>query len=208
VDDGSSGVGEGSGEGITAFEVYNEQVGWNRALEKSGLGPVTGAIKALLWLIFFHWGQALTYYAAYYTYYPELGWGQQVFGGIIALREAAYLLGSCVAACVRPAFLLISLPETRFKDNGEVTAFLYIVSPEKTILYTLVRDLDQRKLGTYALIAIDLAAVGALISALPPGPAPLPLLLGYSLSVAALGATVYMLCDRNLTYSATRLRLI
>ena len=53
--------------GITTKEVYDMQIDWNGALERKGIGPAEGWLRALLWLVLFHWLQPFAYFLALYA---------------------------------------------------------------------------------------------------------------------------------------------
>ena len=169
--------------------MYERCISWDDALRKTGMNLWRGIAAAFTWLVSFHWLQPSSYFAALYTYWGIIDDLQRLFGTIIAVRELVYLIGSCIAAVVSPAFLFISLGATMQEQGGILGAahvLVYIAAPEKVVGMSLCRGSKRaRVIVVLCIIVLDMAAIGALYAAFDSGVAPLPLILGYC--VTALG---------------------
>ena len=183
-------------KGVTAADVYSDQITWENALRKGKLRRREAVIKAITWLVFCHCLQPLSYLAAFYAFADDLGSAQRFYAAVIAVRESFYLVGACFAACIRPSYLLINVHKTSEDLRGFMvqlpTIILYVVSPDKTVLYTLLDKGYCRSFLTLCLALADSAAIGALYANMKRGDAPLPLLFCYWLSVLAFVTTVHM----------------
>ena len=124
---------------------------------------------------------------------------QRCLGSVVALRELLYLLGSCVAAVLQPAYLMISLRATlkayQRRNVGLMHALVYIAAPEKVVAVALFGRTAFVTQSILAVVALDSAAVVALLNGFLKGGVPLPLALGYVITAVGGIAAIGMLWE-------------
>jgi len=170
-------------------------VSWEKTLAESGRSRGRGVVEAAVRALFWHALQPSVYLAALCAFWGELGPWQRVFGGIVALREVLYLVGTGVVAVVQPSFLLVDIvaswKETR-RISGPSGVAMYVLAPEKLLFRAVAfsfpyGSLMRNLFGVFVVgtILTDLFAIGALAAALHSGVTPPALMVGYCMTTLA-----------------------
>ena len=197
--------GRRGAEGVTVFDAMERGISWADACDKAGVGRLGGAATAAARLCLWHLLQPAVYLAALATYWPGLSRWSRLLGGIVGVREAAYVVACLVGVGVCPAYLLVDAGAT-LRDRGNsvrlVQVLIYALSPEKFVLMSVGEAVGKGDLAQLiALIVvtpIDLCAVAALVVAIAPEePFPPALLVGYTLTALA-GVSFIFLCVDDL----------
>jgi hypothetical protein len=143
------------GDDFTAFYLLHFwpiRVTWGDALGKRGLSCFDAVVEGVAKFFFWHLAQPVGYGIVYICAYNagELDDVQLLFGGLVAVREALYLLMVCACTYAYPAFLLVNVGAS-VKNRGQRASF---------------------ELGGYSFLAVYCLAPGA--SDLSLGIAPFP----------------------------------
>jgi len=157
-------------------------------------------VRALFW----HALQPSVYLAALCAFWGELGPWQRVFGGIVALREVLYLVGTGVVAVVQPSFLLVDIvaswKETSSFETGPPGVAMYVLAPEKLLFRAVAFSFPYGSLMynlfrgcLFGTILTDLFAIGALAAALHSGVTPPALMVGYCMTTLAAVTAIMVL---------------
>jgi hypothetical protein len=212
---------KGSGErGVTVKDVIHRasDQSWEKTLAKSGIGPCQGAATALARLVLWHWLQPVVYWTALFVYWQDLNsptttfWGvhwQRDFGVAVGVREAIYVVGTLCALVLQPSFLLVDV-KASWEEKWSL-AVVYIAAPEKFVLRTCAEDQAMGDTAEfifggaiYLTWLLDLAALGALVSAWLSGVTPPALMLSYAVvlvacpAMAAATLKTCLCCPRSL----------
>ena len=198
--------GRRGAEGVTVRDATDLGISWAEACDKAGVGRLGGAAAAAARLCLWHLLQPAVYLAALVTYWPGLSWWSRLLGGIVGVREAAYVVACLVGVGVRPAYLLVDAGAT-LRDRGNsqrlVQVLVYALSPEKFVLMCVGEAIGKEELAEriallvlFVVPLIDLCAVAALVVAIAPEePFPPALLVGYALTALAGVSAILMLVD-------------
>jgi len=197
------------GPGVTLGNFDNmdtiANMSWEKTLAESGRSRCRGVVEAAVRALFWHALQPSVYLAALCAFWGELGPWQRVFGGIVALREVLYLVGTGMVAVVQPSFLLVDIvaswKETSTSSGtGPSGVAMYVLAPEKLLFFavgdsfpsgSLMHNLfGYCMLGT---ILTDLFAIGALAAALHSGVTPPALMVGYCMTTLAAVTAIMVL---------------
>ncbi len=146
-------------------ELREENIAWNKAVDMRGLSRfdavVEGAGKFLFWHVAQPVGYGLVYGCALSA--GELDGVQIFFGGLVAVREALYLLMVCACTCVYPAFLLVDVRASVARKaesaffGGYGFLMMYCLAPGQSIFSYLtslrVPDLSITLIMRHLLVA-------------------------------------------------------
>jgi len=117
-------------------------------------------------------------------------------GAFVAVREALYIAMVAVAAFRNPAFLLVDMAAT-VEDNGPLYLIIYVVSPEKFVMVSLVGYCPAQQAPLFTrwwisgtlwggILFFDACGVAAISAAFGVGNPPVALVLGYSVTAVSL----------------------
>ena len=177
---------------FTYADIYGEggkPATWAEARDANGQSSFGAFCHATVKTFLFHLVQPGLYFWVLSDVFSTLDPIQQLFGQIVAVREAIYVLAVLLGVLCYPAFLLIDWGATIRQSEGSEgykIVWFYMFSPEKFILSMLgIFDLCG-ECSFLVCFLFDLAAICALGVGLGLGNLPDALAVGYGL--AALGS--------------------
>ena len=191
--------------GVTMEELNYPQrqrnVSWEGTLAKSGRDRCGGAAAAFVRLLLWHLVQPGVYLAALAVYWGDLGAWQQRFGGVVAVREVAYVMATAALTILQPSFLLVEVVASWKEHGGKMWVIMYVLAPEKLVFGWLAWSPKVEGTrwegiifngGFYGSVYTDLCAISALATAVHSGVTPPALMVGYSMTALAGLCTVVL----------------
>ena len=195
--------------GFTVRMLINSGSSWAKALEANGQSPYGATVAAATKLLLWHWLQPVLYFVVFVCLWDDLDIWQILFGSVVAVREALYVLTTLAELRYNPAFLLVDVGASvrdRDSDLGGYTFLgMYVLAPEKFVAMAAFEEGggDKEcvaKVIVFGGVLFDLCGVAALVAGLlsPNGLEP-ALAIGYSATALGglfvIGWFVPAMCD-------------
>ena len=115
-----------------------QKLQWHQAV-------IISAVKFVFW----HLGQIVFFWAAWFAYKDMMSTGQFCFATIVAMKEALYFVNLLLATCYSPGYLLLA----PFSEENKTVKLTYLLSPESVVVFSLYARRDGGVLGLFAGIS-------------------------------------------------------
>ena len=107
----------------------SKQLHWHQAV-------IISAVKFVFW----HFGQIVFFWTAWFAYKDMMSWGQFCFATIVALKEALYFVNLMHVTYFSPGYLLLA----PFSEKNKPLKLAYFLSQESVVMSTLVANVVGR----------------------------------------------------------------
>ena len=117
----------------TIVTEYLRDDSWERQRTQQKLQWHEALIISAVKFVFWHLGQIVFFWTAWFAYKDMMSWGQFCFATIVALKEAVYFVNLLLATCISPVYLMLA----PFSEKNKGVKLVYLLSPESVVMESL-----------------------------------------------------------------------
>ena len=125
---------------------YWHDYSWEGQRKQQKLQFHEAVIISAVKFVFWHLGQIVFFWTAWFAYKDMMSWGQFFFATIVALKEALYFVNLLLATYLSPGYLMLA----PFSEKNKCVKLAYLLSPESVVMDSLAVMQGGRVLETFS----------------------------------------------------------
>ena len=129
---------------------FMKDISWDGQMSQQKMQWHEAVIISAVKFVFWHLGQIVFFWTAWFAYKDMMLWGQFCFATIVALKEALYFVNLLLATYFSPGYLLLA----PFSEKNKGWKLAYLLSPESVVMESLIgRSGVMRVLAFFQVIS-------------------------------------------------------